>query len=1366
MFWQSAGQVGADTKLDLIVAPARFLSNSLRMWDPLSDSGTLQNQAYGYLFPMGAFFALGHLVHLPAWIVQRGWESLIVVAAFLGTFRLSGLLGLKRFWPRVAAGLAYALAPRMLSELGQISSELMPFAAAPWVLIPLVRGSRDGSPRRAAARSGVALLFAGGVNAAATAAILPLPVWWLVTRERGPRRAALARWWVLATALASLWWAIPLAVLGRYAPPFLNYIESSSVTTRQTTMATSLRGAEHWIGYLGPSFWPAAWSLVSSTPVVLGTAVVAAAGLAGMSRARARDRLFLSLSLVTGLVLVTLGHAGSVHPLAAGAWRRALDGSLDAFRNVHKFDPIVRLPLSIGVGWAMSGLADWLGVPRRRRLRLRAVTAQRAFAMLVVGCVTGLSVAPAFANQLIAHPRDTTDPIWWSQTANWLADHSDGGRALIVPAANTPYYLWGDPNDDAIQPYAHSPWATRNSIPLAQPGYIRLLDQIDAVLSDATADDALAPLLARSGIRYVVVRQDLDVAKSGGTPLPFIDTTLSDSPGFRLAQRFGPNLDAGAFNDLIDQGATTPGTVLIWQNLDWHSRVSLDPVAATVVANGSADNLPQLIADGLKPDQAVIFGRTPRALTGRGTPYRILDDGTRRREASFGSTQVYSGTMFTDQPYRLDRPSHDYLPSPAPALSTYRTIGIRSVTASSSGTDVDAFINRGPTDGPWNALDGSLQTAWRSGSFPGLVGQWLQVDLNHPISSPTAAIAVTGVAGDLPSQVVVSTSSGSVVDDLTPTYRRQPLATPDGPAAWIRVTVRQTSDRRPGFGAGIADLEITGVHPARTLVVPSTGTPQGIGFGVEAGNRPACLTVGGVAACDGSWLTYGEEAALDRSFTTATTQSYRAGGQVELHGGAALNRALAAGDPLTARASSTDSTDPREQAGAAVDGDPRTGWVAAAGDPTPTLHIRSRRHRLTAIRLRPVPGAAVTQPHEVTVTAGSARVTAFVPPDGIIRLPAAVRAAAVTLTIDESGIRSSTSSINGSTKLLPVGIGEVELLGPKRAWHGTARRSLAVPCGHGPVMTIDGHHLPTSLTASRTAALAGLPVGLRACGAASRTGRIRLPAGSHRIVLLPNALTTPVTASLTAAPLPAAASPGRVGVVRWLSTSRAVRVSTSRSALLVVPENVNAGWQATLDGHHLPAVTVDGWQQGWVLPGHAAGVVSMRFTPQTAVTAGLVGGGVAALVLVAAAVVPSRPRRRTARAGAARPGYRTVAALVLLSGLLLGSLPGLAVAVGVLIVDRGLRRDHHGRIRATAVAVTLAAVAVAVALRPATDVLPASPSQPLAGNAVVQLVCIFAVALTLLGSGAGSRAAAPQSDQSKPTRSRRARRRRAGPPGD
>ena len=163
-FSQSPGEVAADTKLDLVVSPGRFLRNALSMWDPYASAGQLQDQAYGYLFPMGPFFLIGRAVGLSPWVVQRGWESAVLIAAFLGVVRLSRLLGVPGALPRVAAGLSYALAPRMISELGSISSELLPMALLPWMLIPLVGASQRSTARRSAARSALAVLATGSLH--------------------------------------------------------------------------------------------------------------------------------------------------------------------------------------------------------------------------------------------------------------------------------------------------------------------------------------------------------------------------------------------------------------------------------------------------------------------------------------------------------------------------------------------------------------------------------------------------------------------------------------------------------------------------------------------------------------------------------------------------------------------------------------------------------------------------------------------------------------------------------------------------------------------------------------------------------------------------------------------------------------------------------------------------------------------------------------------------------------------------------------------------------------------------------------------------------------------------------------------------
>ena len=55
--------------------------------------------------------------------------------------------------------------------------------------------------------------------------------------------------------------------------------------------------------------------------------------------------------------------------------------------------------------------------------------------------------------------------------------------------------------------------------------------------------------------------------------------------------------------------------------------------------------------------------------------------------------------------------------------------------------------------------------------------------------------------------------------------------------------------------------------------------------------------------------------------------------------------------------------------------------------------------------------------------------------------------------------------------------------------------------------------------------------------------------------------------------------------------------------MLVVPESINPGWTArTADGAQLTPVTVNGWQQGWVVPAGTSGTVTLTFALQHAST--------------------------------------------------------------------------------------------------------------------------------------------------------------------
>ncbi len=1342
VFSQSSGFEAADTKLDLVVDPVRFLRKSLSLWDPTAAAGQLQDQAYGYLFPMGPFFVLGHWLGLAPWVVQRGWESALIVAAFLGVVRLAGLLGVRGFWPRVAAGLAYALAPRMLAELGVISSELLPMVVLPWVLIPLVRATEfGGSARRAAAWSGVALLFAGGINASATLAILPVPALWLLTRTAGRARRVLAGWWVLAVGLSTLWWVIPLVILGKYSPPFLDWIESSAVTTKPTSLIATLRGVDHWQSYLGPSVWPGGWILVSAPAAILATTAVAALALAGLSSRQGRNRLFLLASLGLGIVLVTLGHVSTIGPPFAGSVRLALDGSLNAFRNVHKFDPVLRLPLAIGVGFGCAAVAARTSRSTRLNVRGTPVTLYpRATSCLALLAIAAVAITPALAGRIVPQTRSINDPVWWKQTGQWLGSHDASGRALVVPGAAQPSYVWGEPRDDALQPYADGPWTVRDAAPLTQPGYIRLLDTIESTLAAGRADPTLPTLLARAGISYLVVRNDLDTRASGATALRFVHATIAATSGFTLAARFGPDLTATDPNKLVDLGLTTAsGSVQIYRNTAAAGEVSLLPADGAVIANGSTDSLADLTDAGLGPNRPVIFGSSAAALSSAGaTTQSVLTDGIRRRAAAFSGVDRYSATMTATQPFTTPRAAQDYLPAGNPPLSTVAYSGAVDITASSSGSNANATVNGSPANSPYAAFDADPQTAWMSASLSGAIGQWLQIELPDAITIGTASLQFAQSSESFPSRIRVTTDSGSVDEDVAPDDQTQQITLPAGPLQSLRITVLDAT--RTGFGSsvGIATLALPHVTVSRTLDVPGPTAPDVIAFEVASGQRSSCLPVGSdSAACDPTWAAQGEEdTALDRSFLLTDDASYQVDAGLRLLPSVTTDALLDSGNPLRAIASSTDSNDPRERPGAAVDGDLGTGWVASAKDRAPTITVSfAQPSEITGIVVRPMVGAPVTNPTRVQVTTGGESFSADVPADGEIPLPRPVVDDTVTITVLASTLRASTDSLTGTARLLPVGIGEIQVAGAS-APQAAAPKTVSVACGFGPDLVIDGRATPLQLQAVPAAdVLAGNVVHASICG----SNTVRVAAGSTQLQLAGLAWVDPVSVRLSRSSgyLADASTSGLTSQVRtWTATSRTVAIqATGEPALLVVRENANAGWTATLNGHRLTPVMTDGWEQGYVVPAGSSGVVHLSFTPQRPVAIGLLVGALAVLGLLALAFVPARRLIVPAAAGRlTRPWDDGVWIL----GAVLAA--GLAGLLGGLVVA-GLRSLPGRRPPVWAGPGALLAAGVLEASAPADS------AHPLADSIGAQLLVLIAILLTVWRWRSGSPAAGESTQQ-------------------
>ena len=480
---QPWGLTAADTKHDLVANPARFLAGALHAYTDTFTLGQLQNQAYGYLFPQGLFFLLAD--PLPDWIAQRAWWFLVLAVGFLGFFRVvRTVLPAAPGYAALMGSLLYALSPRTLTTLGAISSETWPVMLAPWVLLPFLRPGR--LCWRDAAPSVVAVACMGAVNATATlAACLPAGVI-LLWRRAGKTGLV----WLAGCAAVSAWWIIPLLILGRYAPPFTEFIESAGVTTRWLNLAEILRGTTSWAPFVDTE--RVAGNELATEPVfVLVTVCVAALGLMGLARL---PREWAFMLLVGVAVLGT--HA---------AWYLdALDGPLAALRNVHKFDPLVRLPLVLGV----AAIAARVRLPRTLSMGRR-----EAAGLLVCLVVMG-ATSPAWAGRLLPKGAYEEVPGYWQEAASFM--NSLDTRVLIYPPASFARQDWGWTRDEPAQPLLDVPWAVRDAVPLIPPEAIRGLD---GAMAQISRDPATAPVvLQRLGIGAVAVRHDLISGSSAHIP--------------------------------------------------------------------------------------------------------------------------------------------------------------------------------------------------------------------------------------------------------------------------------------------------------------------------------------------------------------------------------------------------------------------------------------------------------------------------------------------------------------------------------------------------------------------------------------------------------------------------------------------------------------------------------------------------------------------------------------------------------------------------------------------------------------------------------------------------------------------------------
>jgi arabinofuranan 3-O-arabinosyltransferase len=1342
---QSWGLIEDDTKLPVVMAPLSFIEGSLHILNQRVFGGAVDQT--GLLFPMSLFFEVTSVLGVPTWVAERFWLALLLTIGFWGIVRVAEALGIGSRSGRVIGAVAYCVAPIVVT-FAQTSADLLAVVFLPWMLRPLITGSRGGSPRSAAARSGVAVAFMGGVNAAVTFATFPVALLWFATRQKGQRRRQLFGWWIVAVVLATFWWLVSVALDGKYGFNYLPFTETSIVTTGTASAFEAVRGASYWLDYyaLKTPLYPGAWTLVSAPLIILATGAVAALGLAGLCR-RIPERLFLISCFAVGVALIAIGYSGPYSGPFSHTTQALLQSSLAPLRNISKFTPDVSLPLALGLAWCISKPIDlsWgravLGRVGVRPGATRGfLVGLRAFAVVAVI----LAAAPFWQQNLYRSGGFDAIPQYWTQAGRWLDQHQGNENAMLVPGSAFASYTWGYPSDEPLQLLSDKSVEWRNLIPLGSSGYIQLLNTVESTLDNGIPTPGLADFLSRGGIKFVIERNDLNL-QSGEPPPAQVHQVLSDTPGLKRVASFGPTIGATQAESTALPVYEQPDNGLlhaveIYEVSPSPSVVQSYPDSDPVVVSGGVSSLLPLAGAGVVSGRASVLSGDPKSVgVDRATKATwAITDGNQRRDTAFGDvTENESYLLGPGQTVRTAQPgvptsynvvsgsSHETVSDP---------IGGDTVSASSFGS---SYLNYDPSQGPASAFDGDNSTVWVANAGQDSVGQWVQITFPHKMR--VATIILTPLRGGLTqpeiTRVRISTDLGSVVRNVPPHVKSVKLSTPAGSTRHMRVTIESV---KPGrnvkasgilLGAGIRDIEIPGVTFLPRMKVPTDELSEFKG----SDHKSSVVSFSRTIANPNFEL--GEEATDDPQMARlfdlpramqASISGYATASPVGSNLEQLLENLNPPSTPLTVTATASSSLGelPLFRAENTVDSDLNP-WIAGLTDGNPSLVLSWKEPEVVSeLTLKLSLLASAPREISVTGTSGPAQIVAVPPNGGVIHFnPIETNA----LKIRFLRVKHKVAATPGGVEFkVPVGLAEISLPGLIEPQPLPASRTFLVACGQGPPLIIDGTTIQTGVVGTVGDLLNFRPVTVVPC---EPNGGVTLAPGNHTFHTVDDASAFQLMSLVLKAPTAQNTVPSTrpVSVKQWGSDAATVSIGAGSSSIVAVAQNYNSGWRATMGTESLKPIRVDGWEQGFIVPAGRGGTIDMHVAPDTTFRLALLFGAIFLVILAALALFPGR--RRDYPAVWSRPvpvgwllAIGVFAILAAIGGLLA------LVAVPMLYIAR---RWGAGWMAAIAV-VAFGVAGIAAAMQPAS--VDHAGAGAFGGTAQVATVVAIAAVLASLGA--------------------------------
>ena len=275
---------------------------------------------------------------------------------------------------------------------------------------------------------------------------------------------------------------------------------------------------------------------------------------------------------------------------AGDAVQDLLDGLFALLRNVHKVDPVLRLPLCDRRRGGVRALAARMQAAREPGGA--PVVARRALAIGGVVALTLSMAQPAIALNMRTAGWDEV-PDYWHQTAEYLDAAPGDSRAWVIPGSGFGIQTWGWTMDEPMSAVATTPWVTRSQVPLVPPETIRVLSRLEEFLASGAGSANLGEMLARLGIGHVVVRHDLDPTLAEATSVSLVAIAMARSEGVTREASFGTT-DFGPAIEIYSVDAAPADSF------------TLSAGDVVTVAGASSDVIDAVGQGLVEPDQAAI----------------------------------------------------------------------------------------------------------------------------------------------------------------------------------------------------------------------------------------------------------------------------------------------------------------------------------------------------------------------------------------------------------------------------------------------------------------------------------------------------------------------------------------------------------------------------------------------------------------------------------------------------------------------------------------------------------------------------------------------------------------------------------------